>query len=245
MHTLFTLLFIIFVVICSAIWAPVCFFIGVICGKKKRDRAVFRLARFVFVSLRFFSGAKVNITGLEKIPKDTPVMYVGNHRSFYDIILLYSYLPPLCGFVAKESLFKIPVLRFWMKYMNCIGINRTDPREGLKSILAAIDHIKEGISVFIFPEGTRGPSDDSVMPYKEGSFKIATKSGCMVVPVALNNTAQIFENHMPFVKKAKVNIEILDPVNIKDLPDEFKKEPGKYFHDLVENTMLKNKVNVQ
>lgn len=115
--------------------------------------------------------------GEENVPKDEPVLYIGNHRSYFDIIITYARCPGLTGYVAKSNMEKVPLLSIWMKRLHCLFINREDVKEALKTILAGIDNIKNGISMCIFPEGTRNKTDDLLLPFKEGSFKMAEKTG--------------------------------------------------------------------
>ena len=112
------------------------------------------------------------------MPKDEAVLYIGNHRSFFDIIITYSRCPRLTGYISKQSITKIPVLGLWMKRLHCLFLDRDDIKQGLKVVLAAIDQVKSGISICVFPEGTRCKNKDDlteVQSFKEGTFKIATK----------------------------------------------------------------------
>ena len=94
--------------------------------------------------------------GEENVP-DEPVLFIGNHRSYFDILLTYSRCRRLTGYVAKKEMEKIPLLSTWMKNLYCLFLDRDNMREGLKTILQAIDYVKNGISICIFPEGTRRP----------------------------------------------------------------------------------------
>ena len=87
------------------------------------------------------------------------MLYVGNHRSYFDILAGYVSVPSLMGFVAKKEMEKIPLLSTWMKLVNCLFLDRENVKEGLKTILQGINQIKNGISVWIFPEGTRNESE--------------------------------------------------------------------------------------
>ena len=84
---------------------------------------------------------------------DEPVLYVGNHRSFFDILLTYSRCKRLTGYIAKKEMEKVPLLSIWMRFVYCLFLDRENPKEGLKTILKAIEYIKKGISICIFPEG--------------------------------------------------------------------------------------------
>ena len=101
--------------------------------------------------------------------------------------------------------------------------------------------MKNGISIFIFPEGTRNKGEElSVLPFHDGSFKIAEKTGCPVIPVSINNSVQIFEAHFPIIRKTHVVLEYGEPIYPNTLDKEAKKQLGTYCHDLIEATIKKN-----
>jgi 1-acyl-sn-glycerol-3-phosphate acyltransferase len=117
-------------------------------------------------------------------------------------------------------------------------------KQSMKVILTAIDHIKNGISIFIFPEGTRNREQEdsaNVLTFKDGSFKIAQKTGCKIVPVAITGTAEIFENHFPWVKPSKVVIEYGKPVTYKDLDPADQKHVGAYFQNEIHQMLESHK----
>ena len=156
-----------------------------------RDLETIKVVRSVFKVLLKLAGVTVTVKGAENIPEDTAVLYVGNHRSYFDILAGYTTVPTLLGFVAKKEMEKIPLLRTWMVNVNCLFLDRKNIKEGLKMILQGIEKVKNGVSIWIFPEGTRNPNEDitELLPFKEGSLKIAEKSGCPVIPVAMTGTA--------------------------------------------------------
>ena len=195
----------------------------------------------MFKLILFIAGTKVTVIGEDRIPKDTPVLYVGNHRSYFDVVLTYARCPGLTGYVAKDSMKKIPLLSSWMKRLHCLFLNRSDIKEGLKTILQGIDQMKNGVSMCIFPEGTRNKTDDLMLPFKEGSFKIAEKSGCPIIPMAITNSADVLEAHMPRVKKAHVIVEYGKPIYPNELDKEQKKKIGAYCQDVIAEMLEKNK----
>ena len=120
-------------------------------------------------------------------------------------------------------------------------VYRENPREGLKTILQAIEYVKQGVSITIFPEGTRNDGEElSMLPFHEGSFKIATKTGCAIIPVSINNSVDLFENHVPRLKPAHVIIEYGKPIYPKELDKETAKHIGKYVQDIIQETINKN-----
>ena len=184
---------------------------------------------------------KVNKRSAEDRVPDEPVLYVGNHRSYFDILLTYSRCRDLTGFVAKKEMLNYPFLRTWMKRVYCLFLDRDNIREGLKTILTAIDQVKNGISVFIFPEGTRNKGEElSLLPFHAGSFKIAEKSGCPIVPVALNNTINIFEGHLPYIRKTHVVLEYCSPIYMNEMEKEDRKKIDVYCQKIIKDTIEKN-----
>ena len=154
-------------------------------------------------------------------------------------MVAYTSVPNLTGFIAKKEIAKIPFLRTWMRYLNCLFLDRDNIREGLKTILEGVELVKKGYSVFISPEGTRNHQKE-MLPFKEGSLKIAEKSGCPIIPVSLSNTDEVFENHFPWVRKTHVIIEFGKPVYPKELEKEQQKHLGAYVQNIIKETLEKN-----
>ncbi|MBR6273743.1 MAG: 1-acylglycerol-3-phosphate O-acyltransferase [Lachnospiraceae bacterium] len=190
---------------------------------------------FGFRLVLLFSGCRREIRGRENIPKNTPVLFVSNHRGFFDIPAAYSAVPVthVTQFVSKKEIRKVPFLSWWMIVLNCVFIDRSNPKAGLKSIQKSIEDVKNGFSVFIMPEGTRS-SEPGVQPFKGGSFKIAERTGCPVIPVAITNADDVFENHKPKVKPHKMGISFGKPIITQGLTrDELRDVPGQAYDEVV------------
>lgn len=198
------------------------------------------IVSWAFNVVLFISGVKRTVIGEENVPKDTAVLYVGNHRSIFDIVLAYPRVPAPTGFIAKKEILKVPLLNIWMIYMDCLFLDRKDIRKGMEMILTAIDKVKNGISIFIYPEGTRNKTDAPLGEFHKGSFKIAQKTGCPIIPVVINHSDEIFEQHMPFIKRTHVTIEYCKPIIPGELSKEDQKNIDKFVYDIVEQTYLKN-----
>ncbi len=192
-----------------------------------------------FHVILFISGVKRTVLGLENIPKNEPVLYIANHRSYFDVPIAYVSLPTLTGFMAKKEIAKIPFLRTWMRLLQCLFLDREDIKQGLKTVLKGIEQIKSGYSVFISPEGTRNHGTE-MLPFKEGSFKIAEKTGCAIIPVALSNTDDIFENHFPKIKPTHIVMEFGKPIYPDSLEKEQRKFLGSYVQEIIRDMLAKN-----
>ena len=187
------------------------------------------------------AGTKVTVLGIENVPKDNAVLYAFNHRSYFDILICYSTVPRPAGFVAKKGLAKNPFLNIWMKFLNGVFLEREDNRKVLEEILHCIYLIKNGHSLFIAPEGTINLNGDTDMyPFKEGSFRIAKKTGCPIIPVAINNADKIFERHLPWVRSTHVIIEYGKPVYLNDLNRQEMKSIGAHVQKIVREMLEKN-----
>ena len=205
-----------------------------------RDVSSLRIVQWGFKVILKMTGVEVTVIGEENIP-DEAVLFIGNHRSFFDILLTYSRCKRLTGYVAKKEMEKVPLLSTWMKFVYCLFLDRENPKEGLKTILQAIEYIKKGISICIFPEGTRNKGEElSLLPFKEGAFKIATKPGCPIIPISMNNTQAIFEAQFPRIKKVHVVLEYGKPIYPNELDKETKKHIGTYVQNIIDETIHKN-----
>lgn len=204
------------------------------------DLSQLRIVQWAFKVILFLSGVKLTVIGEELVPKDEAVLYIGNHKSFFDVLITYARCPRLTGYVSKESIKKVPLLSIWMKRLHCLFLNRDDIKEGLKTILAGIENIKNGISMCIFPEGTRNTTDELMLPFKEGSFKMAEKTGCAIVPMAITNSAEIFENHLPRIKSTHVILQYGAPIYPKELDTETRKKIGAHCQNIIREMLEKN-----
>ena len=172
------ILALLFVVLFLIIGIPILgieFLLGKI-NKQASDLRQLRMVQWAFKVVLFICGTKLTVIGEENVPKDEAVLYIPNHKSFFDIVITYARCPRLTGYISKNTVKKVPLLNMWMKRLHCLFIDRENIKEGLKTILTGIEKVKSGISICIFPEGTRNRNPEGVLPFKEGSFKIAEKA---------------------------------------------------------------------
>ena len=208
-----------------------------------KNRSSLAIVNWAFRWCLRLSGVKITYIGEDRIPKDQAVLYIGNHRSYFDILMTYVRVPRPTGYVAKVEMLKIPLLSHWMKNLHCLFLDRKDLKQGAKIILTAISKIKDGISICIFPEGTRNRNKDELdmLPFHEGSFKIATKANCPIIPIAISNSANIFEAHFPKISPAKVVVEYGKPIYPDELSKEDKRHVGEYTQNVIREMLIKNK----
>lgn len=239
MKTVITLIFVVFYLL-IVLPLQLVTWILIKLAPKTGNRLANAAASFGFKILEKITGAHVKVIGEDRIPKDVPVLYIGNHRSFYDVIFTFHRAPGNIGYLSKIEFKKIPVLSWWMSMLHCEFVDRNDIKQGLKTILKCIDNVKSGISMMIFPEGTRNHDEGTVMEFHEGSFKVALKSGCPIVPVTLCHTGAVLEDHYPWIRKADVTIEYGEPIYPEKLSDEERKHIGAYTRQIILDTLNKN-----
>ena len=162
------------------------------------------------------SGCRLHVLGEENIPQDRTVLYVSNHRSFFDIFVYLQLLRRPTGSLTKKEWASYPLIRVWMKYVHCVFVDRSSARAGLESMNDLIAQMNKGFSFWICPEGTRSHSDE-LLPFHHGSFKAAFKTAYPIVPVTITGTDDLFENHLPKVRPAEVTISFDEPIETEGL----------------------------
>lgn len=145
--------------------------------------------KFFVRSILCFSGIKLETKGKENLPAD-PAYFAGNHQSYFDIAALLMEFGEVKPIIAKKELSLIPLVSIWMKAIACIFLERGDPRKELRSLAEAQKLLENGLSVMVFPEGTRSKGPD-MGEFKSGSFRCAIKAGVPVVPFAVEGGLQM------------------------------------------------------
>ena len=107
-----------------------------------KDISSLRMVQAIFKFILWITGAKVTVIGEENVPKDQAVLYVANHRSYFDILLTYSRCPIRTGYVAKKEMEHYPLLSNWMRNLYCLFLDREDIKQGLKTILRRLCEIR-------------------------------------------------------------------------------------------------------
>lgn len=202
---------------------------------EERDKLAFKAAKNWGRTLMDASGSKIKVVGEENIPKDKSVLFVSNHQSYLDIPILLGFIDKPKAFIAKVELSKFPIFSTWMKYLKCIFIDRSDVRQSLRAIKEGVKLLKEGYSFVIFPEGTRSP-DGTLKEFKQGSLKLATKSGAPIVPVTIKGANDIMPKSKLVIIPANVEVIISKPIF---MDDDIAKD-SKALNEKVWNTINEN-----
>lgn len=172
----------------------------------------------------------------EEVSKREPLVVVANHQSFVDIPLIFGYLDMNVGFVAKKEIKKWYLFNLWMDRAQCIFLDRSSPKEALKSFNEAIQFIKNGKSVCVFPEGTR-TYDGQVGEFKKGSFKLALEPKVKILPVTIKGTYEIMNKNRFYIRRGR-NIKLIigKPIDIKELDKgELREINSKVRNEIIDN----------
>ncbi|MGD8301597.1 MAG: lysophospholipid acyltransferase family protein [Desulfobacterales bacterium] len=171
-----------------------------------------KIARFWGRSILAVSRIKVTVEGLSKIDPLHPYIYMPNHQSNFDIPVLLGHLPVQFRWLAKMELFKIPIFGHAMRKAGYISIDRNNRESAFKSLQVAAEKIKKGISVLIFPEGTRS-RDGKIQSFKKGGFVVAVDSGVPIVPVIIHGARTIMAKGKFRVNPGQIRLSIQEPID--------------------------------
>jgi len=183
-----------------------------------------------------YSNIRVHIIGEEKFPKDTRFLFVSNHRSAFDpIVVLASMFDHEIAFVSKPSNLKIPVIGMFIRKCCFLPIDRDNPRNALKTILRAVKYIEDDItSIGIYPEGTRSKGKE-LGPFKPGSLKIAQKAGVPIVVASMRGTEMVTKN---WPRRTDVYIDILEVISKETITENKTVDMTEKVREIIENDLI-------
>ena len=163
-------------------------------------------------TLLLLAGARVTVRGTEHLQPGCTYIFAANHQSYFDIPVAFAYLPANFRIMAKATLFHIPFLGWHLRRSGHMPIARDNPRRAARSLLEAATHVREGTSVFVFPEGGRSP-DGHFKEFKAGTFLLAIKAGVPVIPVTLNGTRAVLKMNSFHVHHGRVEMVLHPPIS--------------------------------
>jgi 1-acyl-sn-glycerol-3-phosphate acyltransferase len=161
------------------------------------------------------NGVKVKVEGLELIKGKGPFIFMSNHQGSYDIFVLLGHLPFQFKWLVKKELFSIPFFGWAMGAAGYISLDRQGSRETVEAMNQAAQRIREGMSVAIFPEGSRSP-DGSIQPFKKGGFTLAMKSKVPIIPISITGSREIMPKDRLTASSGEIRIKIGSPIETEN-----------------------------
>ena len=184
--------------------------------KPKPGGLLHRAPRWWAEGLLSAAGVSVVLHGEERMRTGEPRIFVCNHVSWYDVLVLVAYLPRY-SFVAKAELFRIPLFGRGALAVGTIPIERDNRKSAFESYRVAAERIRAGASVVVYPEGTRGATY-ALRPFKKGPFVLAVAAGVPVVPTIVHGSIEVLpRNSLRLHAGRTIHVHFLEPVQVAGL----------------------------
>ncbi len=209
-----SILFTIPLIIISTIFAGISVLLAPLLGGRGdfQDRCMRAWARMLLA----VSFVRVSTSGLEKLDGSQAYLFCSNHLSYMDPPIILASLGNRVRFVAKKSLFAIPIFGWAMRAAGHIAIDRGNPRAAARSLAKAADELRAGMSVIIFPEGGRS-LDGEFQAFLSGAFRLAIKVHAPVVPIAVVGSRKIFKPGSINIHSGPVQMMVGEPVQTRGM----------------------------
>ena len=199
------------------------------------ENNIHKIANLWAKILLLICNIKVEIIGKENILRGKPQIFMANHQSDFDILIVLVHIPGQFRWLVKKELFHIPVFGAAMKSAGYIEIDRNNREKAMQSLDQAALSIREGKSIMAFPEGTRSRLGE-IKPFKQGTFYLAIKSGVPIVPISIIGSGEIMPKRSLKIKPGKIKLVIDKPIDVKNITLENRQE----LITIVRNTIIKN-----
>lgn len=184
----------------------------VVCLFEQDGKQGYRFAQWWMAFNLWMSGVHVKVRGLENLDSKRQYVFMSNHRSAADIVAVgWALWAFQIRFVAKKELLRVPIFGWGLWALKNIVIDRSNHVQAMRSYAVAGQRIRRGISVVVFPEGTRGVGEE-LLPFKKGGFMLAMETGTPIVPVAVVGTTAIMAKHSLRIESGEVEVRIGTPI---------------------------------
>jgi 1-acyl-sn-glycerol-3-phosphate acyltransferase len=180
-------------------------------GVKHKPNGIYdKVPRWWSAAVLWAAGIKVRVHGMENVAGGEPHIFAANHVSWFDVPALAKVLPRY-KFVAKAELFKVPIFGPAMRAAGMVEIQRDNRKAAFGAYEVAAERIRAGISVVVFPEGTRG-HEYPLRPFKKGPFVLAIAAGAPIIPIIIHGTIEVMRRSSLWVHPGTIDIHLLEPV---------------------------------
>lgn len=184
--------------------------------------------------------ARVNIEcyGLENLPQDGGYLLTPNHQGLFDPLVIFQTHIKSIRAIVKIELTKTILIKDVVRLLEYVPMDRSNVREATKTISYVSREIVDGQRFFVFPEGTRSRNGNQILEFKGGTFKIALKAKCPIVPVAMIDNYKVFDDKS--IRRRKVKVFYLEPITFTEYQGMKTKEIAKLVHDRIEECIKNN-----
>ncbi len=196
------------------------------------ENQVHKIANLWARMLLWLTSTRVDVIGRENVSMNRPQIFMANHQSDFDILIVLAHIPGQFRWIAKKELFKIPIFGKAMRNAGYIEIDRQNHEKALKSLDEAAQKIREGKSVVTFPEGTRS-RDGKTRPFKQGMFHLAIRSGVPIVPISIIGASEIMPKRSLNVRPGRITMVIDRPVDVSGYTLETRGELIERIRDII------------
>ncbi len=160
---------------------------------------------------------RVSIIGRRPRPSEHPFIAVCNHESLADILLVGS-LPWEMKWLSKREIVRLPFIGWMMTLIGDIAVSRHDTESRQRAFEAMKDRIARGVSIMIYPEGTRSRTAE-LLPFRKGAFRLAIETQVPVLPIAISGTRHSIRSGSLLFNPADVTVRILEPIDVTGLSE--------------------------
>jgi 1-acyl-sn-glycerol-3-phosphate acyltransferase len=207
------------------------------CRILRRPGLALYLTKMLDRMILFLGGVRLEVIGAEKLDPKRGCVYVGNHRSHVDSASIFAACPADARFLIKKEVFKIPLVSFALKTMEMIEVDRSNPEAAARSIDRAVAKIQSGVSIILFPEGTRS-RQPCVLPFKKGAFVLAIKSQAPIVPFTVIGADRALPPDSLLLYGGAVKLIFHEPIETKGMDLEDRQELLKRTQKIVESAFV-------
>jgi len=199
------------------------------------ENSIHKVARTWATILLKISNVQVSVHGAEHILTERPQIFMSNHQSDFDILIVLAYLPGQFRWIAKKELFRIPVFGRAMKNAGYIEIDRQNHERAMQNLTEASRKIREGKSVMSFPEGTRSV-DGTIKAFKKGMFHLALQAEVPIVPITIIGASEIMPKRSLKINPGRITMIIGQPIDVTAYSEDSRPE----LIERVRNVIMKN-----
>ena len=179
------------------------------------ERAGYRVCQGWVRANLLTSGVRVRTHPLATLDPSTPYVFMSNHRSHFDVLAAIAALPEFqLRWVAKKELTRVPIFGWALRHTGHVIIDRSDTAQAVASLRAAEARMRDGISVIIFPEGTRSPDGASLLPFKKGGFMLALETGVPIVPLAISGSERVLPKSSWWIRSGTIDVAVGAPIPV-------------------------------